>query len=102
MVHNKEAHHGKDVAIMRRRALLFSALLLAFAGSGTASEGPRKPGTPALTGAPKVAIRGDFTAFDVNTISTFIRNNGSFNRDPITGYAGFIWPKGTGKIANYA
>jgi hypothetical protein len=33
---------------------------------------------------------------DGNNISTWYRNNGSFNRDPITGNAGFQWPKGAG------
>lgn len=39
---------------------------------------------------------------DANTISTWFRNNGSFNRDPITGNAGFFWPKGTNISARYA
>jgi hypothetical protein len=50
----------------------------------------------------KPMVRGDYVKFDVNNISTFIRNNGSFNRDPGTGNAGFEWPKGTGNTANYA
>ncbi|HEX9657889.1 MAG TPA: hypothetical protein VGB89_13360, partial [Bacteroidota bacterium] len=50
----------------------------------------------------KVLTRGDWVMMDVNRISTPIRNNGSFNRDPNTGNAGFEWPKGTGKTANYA
>jgi hypothetical protein len=33
---------------------------------------------------------------DGNNISTWYRNNGSFNRDPVTGNAGFQWPKGAG------
>lgn len=39
---------------------------------------------------------------DVNQISTWFRNNGSFNRDPSTGNSGFEWPKGQGKFARYA
>jgi hypothetical protein len=39
---------------------------------------------------------------DANTISTWFRNNGSFNRDPLTGNAGFFWPKGTNISARYA
>jgi hypothetical protein len=38
----------------------------------------------------------------INNISTWFRNNGSFNREPATGNAGFEWPKGTGKTARYA
>ena len=39
---------------------------------------------------------------DANQISTWFRTNGSFNRDPSTGNAGFIWPNGSGKTARYA
>ena len=39
---------------------------------------------------------------DANQISTWFRNNGSYNRDPATGNAGFVWPKGSGKTARYA
>lgn len=37
-----------------------------------------------------------------NQINTWFRNNGSFNRDPTTGNAGFEWPKGQRKFARYA
>ena len=37
-----------------------------------------------------------------NSISAWYRTNGSFNRDPITGNAGFEWPKGSGKTVRYA
>lgn len=50
----------------------------------------------------KTSTSGDAVVFDVNKISTYIRNNGSFNRNPGTGNAGFEWPKGTGNTANYA
>ncbi|MBK8981552.1 MAG: hypothetical protein IPM38_04325 [Ignavibacteria bacterium] len=39
---------------------------------------------------------------DVNNINTWFRNNGSFNRDPVTGNSGFEWPKGSGLLARYA
>lgn len=39
---------------------------------------------------------------DGNNISTWYRNNGSFNRDPVTGNSGFEWPKGESKFARYA
>jgi hypothetical protein len=39
---------------------------------------------------------------DVNNVSTWFRNNGSYNRDPVTGNAGFEWPKATNKFARYA
>ena len=39
---------------------------------------------------------------DVNNISTWYRNNGSFNRNPSTGNSGFEYPKGTSKFARFA
>ena len=39
---------------------------------------------------------------NANQISTWFRTNGSFNRDPSTGNAGFEWPQGSGKTARYA
>jgi hypothetical protein len=45
---------------------------------------------------------GDYTKMEINNISAYIRNNGSFNRDPNTGNAGFEWPKGSGNTAVYA
>lgn len=43
-----------------------------------------------------------FRVVDANNIKTYNRNNGSFDREPNTGTAGFEWPKGTGKTAVYA
>ena len=42
------------------------------------------------------------TQMNANNISTWYRNNGSFNRDPSTGNSGFEWPKGSQKFARYA
>jgi hypothetical protein len=53
-------------------------------------------------GLSKTTVKGDAVVFDANNISTFIRNNGSFNRNPGSGNAGFEWPKGSGKTAIYA
>ncbi len=39
---------------------------------------------------------------DANSISTWYRNNGSFNRDPATGNSGFRWPKTAQTFARYA
>lgn len=44
----------------------------------------------------------DSKQLDANQINTWFRTNGSFNRDPSTGNAGFEWPKGSGKTARYA
>ena len=39
---------------------------------------------------------------EANQISTWFRTNGSFNRNPTTGNAGFEWPKGQSRFARYA
>ncbi len=44
----------------------------------------------------------DSKKMDANSISTWYRTNGSYNRDPFTGNSGFEWPKGTGMTARYA
>lgn len=44
----------------------------------------------------------DSKKLDVNNISTWFRNNGSFNRDPATANSGFEWPRGSFKFARYA
>ncbi|MDQ3019553.1 MAG: hypothetical protein M3R36_03140 [Bacteroidota bacterium] len=44
----------------------------------------------------------DSKQMDVNNINTWFRNNGSFNRYPVTGNSGFEWPKGENKFARYA
>jgi hypothetical protein len=44
----------------------------------------------------------DYKLIDVNTISAWITNYGSFFRNPTTGNAGFEWPKGEGIFAVYA
>ena len=44
----------------------------------------------------------DSKKLDANQISTWFRTNGSFNRDPSTGNAGFEWPKKQSKFARYA
>ncbi|MBK9229208.1 MAG: hypothetical protein IPL67_19645 [Ignavibacteria bacterium] len=44
----------------------------------------------------------DSRKLEANNISTWFRNNGSFNSDPSTGNSGFEWPKGSAKFARYA
>jgi len=39
---------------------------------------------------------------DANNISTWFRNNGSFNYDPSLYMPGFEWPRGSGKFARFA
>jgi len=42
-----------------------------------------------------------YKQIDGNNISTFFGNNGSFNRNPVTGNGGFEWPKGSSKFLRY-
>lgn len=79
-------------------------MLLVVAVTGVVMAGTRSDRQPTKKGqAPmKIATRGDAVKIEVNSIATYIRNNGSFNRDPGTGGSGFEWPKGSGNTANYA
>ncbi|HEX9655893.1 MAG TPA: hypothetical protein VGB89_03125 [Bacteroidota bacterium] len=87
---------------MRRPLFVALAFLFACALLLTSTvQAKDRPGQTA-PGLNKTTISGDFQYMDVNRISTPVRNNGSFNRDPGTGNAGFEWPKGTGNTANYA
>ena len=43
-----------------------------------------------------------FQNIDANQISTWYRNEGSFNRNYLNGNPGFEWPKGSGLFARYA
>jgi hypothetical protein len=82
---------------MKRAKYFASAFLIALA---VLSLGAKRAGDPNTLSKP--TLSGDHVLMDVNNISTPIRNNGSFDRDPGTGNAGFEWPKGTGNTAIYA
>ena len=79
--------------------LLLLAATLAFL-AGHAEAGNRVDGRNAQPS--RLLERGHSVVFDANNISTYIRNNGSFDRNPITGNAGYEWPRGTGNTAIYA
>ena len=51
---------------------------------------------------PSYTATVDSKKMDGNNISTWYRNNGSLNRQPTIGNAGFEWPKGTAKFARFA
>jgi hypothetical protein len=78
--------------------ILACAVALAFTALG-GSPGGRTPGQGGLR---KVNTSGDFVLFDANRVKTFVRNNGSFDRDPGTGNAGYYWPSTTSNTAIYA
>lgn len=44
----------------------------------------------------------DSKKLDGNYIAAWFKNNGSFNRDPVTGNSGFEWPNGSNKHLTYA
>jgi len=77
---------------------LFLVSLLVFGMSTGVVAGDKSQNN----GLSKTAVKGDWLIFDANNISTYIRNNGSFNRNPGSGNAGFEWVKGSGKTAIYA
>ncbi len=51
---------------------------------------------------PNQVFAVDSKQMNSNQINTWFRTNGSFNRDPTTGNAGFEWPKGQARFARYA
>ena len=74
--------------------LMLSILLL---GSARFTDDPKRSGNQ---DNPLAVISSK--QMDANSISTWYRNNGSFNRHPLTGNAGFECPKGSQKFARYA
>jgi len=85
---------------MNRLSCFILATLAAI--PSTAFSSPKEHPARAGQGAFKTSTRGHTVLMNANRISTPVRNNGSFNRDPGTGTAGFEWPKGSGNTANYA
>ncbi len=55
-----------------------------------------------MTNTENSSVFVDSKKLDANFISAWYRTNGSYNRDPTTGNAGFEWPKGSGLTARYA
>jgi len=49
-----------------------------------------------------IIVSSNAKQLNSNNISTWFRNNGSFNRHPSSGNSGFEWPKGESKYARYA
>lgn len=78
--------------------ILFTALV--FISFDLNDEGPVRKNNNSNPDNPAVII--DSKTIDINSINAWYRTNGSFNRDPTTGNAGFEWPKGSVKTARYA
>jgi hypothetical protein len=88
---------------MKRATFIILACSVALAQLALGgSPGGRTSGKGGLQKISSPTTSGDFTVFDVNRVKTFIRNNGSFDRDPGTGNSGYEWPKGSGNTAIYA
>jgi hypothetical protein len=80
-----------------KSTLLISVLLLFCVFFIAADKDPSRRNS-----SPKQTSVLSSQKFDVNFISTWYRNNGSYNRTPSSGNSGFEWPKGTNKHARYA
>jgi hypothetical protein len=85
-----------------KRTILSALLLVCVVTASAGRPGSNLAGKNGSGRTMTPTTSGDFTIFDVNRVRTFIRNNGSFDRDPGTGNAGYEWPRGTGKTAIYA
>ncbi len=73
---------------------VFALLLL----PATAHAGGDKPARPAHT---STATALQARRFVGNRIGSFVSNRGMIGRDPVTGNAGFEYPRGSGKYAIY-
>ncbi|MBK9227412.1 MAG: hypothetical protein IPL67_10260 [Ignavibacteria bacterium] len=80
----------------RRILILISLTMLASAFVSTSLNNERSHDESHLYPAPV-----DSKKLDINNISTWFTNIGSFNREPVTGNQGFEWPKGTNHFARY-
>ena len=78
--------------------ILISAVI--FIAAGTDDKNPYLISKG--SGKLPVLMVTDQKLFNLNNISTWYRNNGSYNRSPISGNSGFEWPKGSNKFARYA
>jgi hypothetical protein len=78
----------------RRKAFALLVVMLSGVIFGLASEAP-KGQRKEHTGIASVTS----TRLNINNISTPFRNDGWADRDPVTGNAGLVFPKGTGKTA---
>ncbi len=90
----------KNAIVKTSRIILVSVGLLIcilLLGSARFTDDPKRSGSQ---DNPPLVISSK--QMDANSISTWYRNNGSFNRDPATGNSGFRWPKTTYTFARYA
>jgi hypothetical protein len=81
--------------VLSQKAMIAIILALAVAGSGIAADKNQ-------IRLNKIGSRGDYVHISPNQISTYIVNNGSFNRNPGTGNAGFNWPAGSPNTTIFA
>lgn len=85
---------------MEKKFLLFLISCMTLFSFSQSSDKPS--GNPDGNGSNQGAFVVTQSKLDANNISAWFRTNGSYNRDPATGNAGFEWPKGSGKFARYA
>lgn len=79
-------------------------ILLCFVFTAFEDDNPDKNnrGQYSLTKEGDYNLEVDSKTMDANNIRTWFRNNGSFNRDPVSDESGFEWPKNSAKFARYA
>ncbi|MBK9332288.1 MAG: hypothetical protein IPM96_07795 [Ignavibacteria bacterium] len=84
-----------------RLPVFISLCVIIIYAFGFSDRDPKKKNSNDNNGSSGVAAVNS-KQMDVNNINTWFRNNGSLNRNPVTGNAGFEWPKGSGLFARYA
>lgn len=78
---------------MKFRLFLFPFCIAVIAGNANYAKD--------LNSVSQSTVIRDSTWIDANQIAMIVMNNGTFARDPVTGNAAFIYPKGTNKTAIY-
>ncbi|MFZ1321025.1 MAG: hypothetical protein WAT71_05670 [Ignavibacteria bacterium] len=87
---------------MKKYILLSSVIIIAAVSYSFRNRGDDPGKIKDGNNLPITVTSVDSKQMDANRIVTYYRNNGSFNRDPISGNAGFLWPKGETKFARYS
>lgn len=80
--------------------IILSLLALTFISFNLYEEDPLRK--IRIINSDNISAVVDSKKLDGNSINTWYRTNGSYNRDPLTGNSGFEWPNGSGLTARYA
>src|SRR5215510_3237811 len=96
---NTQARDSRRVSMRAARFVWCLVVLGLWVGIGAAAPPASLPRTAKPA---RRAVVDNAKAIDINNISMFITNTGSFAWDKTTGNAGLEFPKGTGKTAVFA